>query len=114
MLLSGCAAPKAFLDLPAEQRQAVRFNRNLKQSPQVRFASDGARTAQEFGTIVGFAVAGSIEHSTNAYGKAASLVGSFEVGVIQDRFLKRLGAAGVDSESATPAFRLELQVQAVG
>ena len=114
IFLSGCAVPKAFLDLPAEQRQSVRFNHEIKQSPRVRFASDGARTAREFGGI-GLAIAGSIERSTNAYGKASSLVGSFEVGMIHDRFVHKLSAAGQDIENAAAgALRLELRVQAVG
>ena len=113
-LLAGCAGRKAFLDFPAEQRQHIRFAPQ-NQKPQVRFASDGARNAREFGGIIGLAIAESIEHSTNAFGKGSSVVGSFEAEVIQDLFLKRLRAASIGIESShSNASRLELRVHSVG
>jgi hypothetical protein len=115
MFLPGCAAQKAFLDLPAEQRQGVRFVVRTNDRPQVRFASAGAQTAREFGGIIPLVVSASIEHSTNSFGNAAPVIGSFESKLIQDLFVKKLRAASIDLDGPQPGgARLTLQLQATG
>lgn len=111
----GCGTQKALLDLPSEQRTAIRFNPNVKQSPRVLYASEGVRTAREIGGVIGLTVAAGIEHSTNAYGSAATVLGTFEAAMAQERFVKRLSAAGLDPENGAPgAQRVEFRVETVG
>jgi hypothetical protein len=112
-LLVGCAANKAFLDLPLEQRQHVRFVSSVNRRPDIRFASEGARTAREFGGLIALAVSGQIEHSTNRFGQSLSVIGCFEAGLIEDLFLTRLHADAVDFKNLDlPS--LEVRVRTVG
>ena len=112
-LLSGCATNKALMDLSPETRAHVQFA-PTEQRPSVRFASEGARQAREFG-FIGLAVASGIEHSTNGLGKSAGVIGAFEAQAIQDLFLKQLGAAAIDFESRdAAAAQLTLTVEALG
>jgi hypothetical protein len=114
--MTGCVAPpKALVDLPAEHRRAVRFVPLREEQTRARFVSNGATTAREFGGIVGFAVAASIEHSTNGYGDAAAIIGTFEAAAVQDLFLKRLQSMAIATDATGPeAARLSIKIGAVG
>ena len=113
-LLAGCASRQALLDLPAEHRQHIRFV-PTDQQPRVRYASAAARTAREFGGVIGLAISGSIEHSTNAFGEAGAVIGRFEAEALQAAFADKLRSSSLEIASAHPeASVLELRVHAVG
>jgi hypothetical protein len=120
-VLSGCANRKAFLTLPADQRQNIHFTGSTRPRTNPSFTTVTGRNAlqpRDTGAV-GALVVGSIriaaDTTVDEYLKAIRAVtGDFEAALIDEYFRGRLAAAGVTLKPEGEGPRLETRLQSFG